>query len=59
MKQLIKKHHKIGLALVLAAIVSFLVSFFFPTHADYFIVAGIFLLFVGLFIFDPSAISGF
>ena len=55
MKQFIKKHHKIGAAIMAAAVVLFAISFAVPSLSSYFIISGIALLLVGLFIFSPSS----
>jgi len=55
-QQLIHKHHKVGATLIAVAILLFIISFILPTLSSYFIVAGIALLLLGLFVFDPAAL---
>ena len=54
MKQLIHKHHKLGATIIAVAILLFIISFLLTTLSSYFIVAGIALLLLGLFVFEPS-----
>jgi accessory gene regulator protein AgrB len=56
-KQLIHKHHKVGATIIAVAILLFIISFILPPLTSYFIVAGIALLLLGLFTFDPSLLT--